>query len=302
MAGLVQRLRRGLRRGPGRDDADHRAAGLAVAEVMRRHGPEQLSDPARYAAFLTSCFEPLAFRVRELRRDESAGDTAGLCFRTLIDHLQAGVFPLPAADAARIGTIADGLLADRRPFDRDTWAGDVGLHAGAASSFARKGRLLAEIVRIMRVDAALELGTAYGLSALFIDTALPESGRLVTVERSQPQYDAAGEVFERSGSGRIQQAGGASSWVLPDLAKTIAGAGFLFHDADHSGKAYVEDFAAAEPLLGPGAVVLYDDIRWTNPRLGGASGTYSGWKQLIAHPRVRAAAELDREFGLLLLS
>ena len=298
MAGLLERLRRGARRGA---PADQGAVGMAVAEVMRRHAPDQLSDPARFAAFLASCFEPLAFGVRELRQAET-GDTPGLCFRTLIDHLQAGVFPLPATDAARIGAIADGLLADRRPFDRDTWAGDVGIHAGAASSFARKGRLLAEVVRIMRVDAALELGTAYGLSALFIDTALPESGRLVTVERSQPQYDVAGEVFGQSGSGRIEQAGGATSWVLPDLAKTIASAGFLFHDAEHSGKAYVEDFAAAEPLLAPGSVVLYDDIRWTDPRLGGDSGTYSGWKQLVAHPRVRAAAELDREFGLLLLS
>ena len=298
MAGVLQRLRRGARSGP----ADQGAVGLAVAEVMRRHAPEQLSDPARYAAFLGSCFGPLAFGVRELRGEDSPGGTAGLCFQTLIDHLQAAVFPLAAADAARIGAIADSLLADRRPFDRDTWAGDVGLHAGAASSFARKGRLLAEIVRIMRVDTALELGTAYGLSALFIDTALPDSGRLVTVERSQPQYDVAGEVFARSGSGRIEQAGGATSWVLPDLAKSLSAADFLFHDAAHSGEAYVEDFAAAEPMLGPGAVVLYDDIRWTDPRLGGDTGTYAGWKQLTAHPRVRAAAELDREFGLLLLS
>jgi predicted O-methyltransferase YrrM len=298
MAGVLQRLRRGARPGP----ADQDAVGLAVAEVMRRHAPEQLSDPARYAAFLGSCFGPLAFEVRELKREDSPGDSPGLCFRTLIDHVQAGVFPLAAADAARIGAIADGLLADRRPFDRDTWAGDVGLHADAASSFARKGRLLAEIVRIMRVDTALELGTAYGLSSLFIDTALPDSGRLVTVERSQPQYDVAGEVFGRSGSGRIEQAGGATSWVLPDLAKNLSAADFLFHDAAHSGEAYVEDFTAAEPMLGPGAVVLYDDIRWTDPRLGGDAGTYAGWKQLTAHARVRAAAELDREFGLLLLA
>jgi hypothetical protein len=263
---------------------------------------EGLADPARYAGFLRDCFGDLRFAVKELKADAAAPDTSGLCFRSLLDHLSSGAFPLGAAPATRIGQIADGLLADRRPFDRDTWAGDVGLHAGAASSFARKGRLLAEVVRIMRVQSALELGTAYGLSALFIDSALPESGRLVTVERSRPQFDVAGEVFERWGSDRIEQAGGATSWVLPDLVQTVAGADFLFHDAEHSGKAYVDDFTGAEPLLGPGAVVLYDDIRCPEPGRGAGSGTSGGGSEPPAPARGPAAAELDGEFGLLLLA
>jgi hypothetical protein len=48
--------------------------------------------------------------------------------------------------------------------------------------------------------------------------------------------------------------------------------------------------------------LLYDDIRWTEPRPGADRGTSRGWMELTAHARVRAAAELDGEFGLLLLA
>ena len=81
------------------------------------------------------------------------------------------------------------------------------------------------------------------------------------------------------------------------------GMDFVFHDASHSRDAYVRDFELLAAGLPPGAVVLFDDIRWEDERRAGASAqTYAGWTAVVAHARVRRAAELDRNMGILLLT
>lgn len=290
----------GVRRRIERARRDAVDTDLVIDAILARPEADDLRDPTGFVRFLRECFGRLTFSVREVRSDEDGGDLAALRFQTLLDHLATGVAAIGQRDAVRIGRIADELLARTDPFERPTWVADVGIHARIASSFGRKGRLLSATARVMAADRAIEVGTAYGMSALFLAAAMRDGGRLVTLERSEPQLTIAREILSRELGDAVAVLGGVSTELREAVRERGSPAGLLFHDGEHSRQAYLDDFGAFEPLLGPGAVVLYDDIDWA---LGGAaSDTYAGWREVAAHPRVRRAVELDREFGLLLLA
>jgi predicted O-methyltransferase YrrM len=278
------------------------AADLAIAAILAEERCHRLADPVAFVGFLRDAFEPTRYDVHPLGDDAAPAESPHeLRFRTLLDRLDQGVPPLARHDATRIGLIADALVDRRDPFERPHWVADVGLHAMMASSFARKGRLLAAVVRFMRPGRVLELGTAYGLSALFLAQALrPVEGTLLTLERSHPQVDIARELLAREHPDAVE----VREAIGKDAAGDLGGEefGFLFHDAEHSERAYVEDFEAFLPHLAPGAVVLFDDIRWSDPHSAVPTTTYRGWRRVAEHARVRRAVELDGLYGLALLS
>lgn len=109
-------------------------------------------------------------------------------------------------------------------------------------------------------------------------------------------------IIDRSDPGRIVLVRGYSHDVVEEVRLHTPNAGLFFHDGAHSEHAYTTDFACYEPLLAPGAVLLYDDIRWEDARIAQTpSRTYEGWRKVVSHPRVRAAYELDGDLGLLQL-
>lgn len=294
---LAQRAGRRLARSR-RDAAD---TDLAITAILARGDGAGLSDTAGFVGFLRDCFCGLRFPVEEVRALDGEAGLPGLRFDTMLGQLPVSVPPIPEQDAVRIGRIADDLLSRTDPFERPDWATDVGMHARIASSFGRKGRLLAAVVRAMRVERAMEIGTAYGMSSLFLAAAMGERGRLVTAERSEPQVGIATEVLAREHPDTVTVFDGISTDLEASARERLGEADLLFHDGEHSLRAYVDDFTAFEPMLAPGAVVLYDDIHWRlNRRV--AAETYAGWREVAGHPRVRRAVEVDRQFGLLLLS
>lgn len=280
---------------------EERDCDLAIEAVMRTVPVEDLNDPGGFAGFLRECFGAVRFGVVD---DSSANQTdnpSSLRFASLLDRLREGTGPVPAADAVRIAHVADRLLADTTPFDRPERSIDAGVHARMASSFGRKGRLLRDVVRLMRCERVVELGTAYGMASLFVASSLSASGRLVTIEQSRPQVDIARSIFDETGDDSIELIEGAGVVVVDQVQARLDSIDFLFHDAAHDARAYVEDFKAFEPLLAPGAVVIFDDIRWAGAHAGASESTYSGWMAVRRHPRVRRSVELDGELGLLLL-
>ena len=269
---------------------------LVVAAALTEHGVSGLNDPAAYVDFLRSCWQPDPVEVTAHQGGGSA------LFAALLDHLASGMAPIPVDDAVRIGRISDRLLSDRTPFDRPGSAVDVGVHAAVSSSFGHSGRLLTAVVRFMRSRTCLEIGTAYGLSALFLAAALDrghEPGSLTTVECSEPQASLAFELLKEQHPGSVRTIRGRSTEALPEVAADGQVFDLLFHDGEHSAAAYVADFTAYEPHLAPGSVVLFDDITWGDPAQG--SDTLAGWTTLTRHERVAQSVVLDGWYGLLLL-
>ena len=276
--------------------ADASAVDLVVAAVLQPllAGPDPpvLRDPAAFVGFLRDALRVDSCTARVLRPPPPdalplQGALAGL----------ADLPPLPLDTAVRLGLVADQLRGRREPVERPDWAGDVGAHAAVASSFAHKGRLLTWLVRACRAERVVDLGTAYGMSALFLAAALPERGRVVTVEASEPQLSVSGPLLAAHEPVRVQALSALTLEAVADVQAQLGAVDLLFHDAGHSHEAYVADIAAYAPLLAPGALVLMDDIRWP-----GDPATYDGWLEVAQHPRVRAAVEIDEAYGLLLFT
>jgi len=261
--------------------------------------------PTAYVEFLRSCLELRRCTMTAVKSPRDRGtDGASPRFAALLTTL-AGLPPLAITSAEALAATADPFWGNGTIVESGRWSGDVRSHFEMSSSLGHKGRIVATIARGMRARRCLELGTAYGMSALFILEALSELGddvHLTTVEGCREQYTMASELLAKRHPGRVTCELGFTSDVLPRLAKTLAPVDFMFHDAGHSKKDYVEDFRASLPMLAAGAVVLFDDINWNDPRFATVHPhCHKGWLEVTAHPRVRWAVEIDQDMGLLLL-
>jgi predicted O-methyltransferase YrrM len=289
-----------------RDWRDSRNVDLVLSAALEEaHALSTIQYPLAYVEFLRTCIEPITHTVTEIKVDASPPDVAAKRFSTLMDQLRSGLPAIEFAVAQQIAVAADHFrtLSDR--VDMANWAGDTGLHFSIASSFGSKGRILFNTIRFMRSENCLELGTAYGMSALFILGALQRGanrGHLTTVEGWEHLYSLSSPLLKRLYGESVSCHLGRTESVLPELVKSLGRIDFMFHDCGHSAEDYVRDFGQVIEALAPGAVVLFDDIRWEDPRFSsGTSRTYEGWKEVTGHPRIKQAVEIDGLLGLLLL-
>ncbi|MFL6239686.1 MAG: O-methyltransferase [Actinomycetes bacterium] len=301
----VEGVIQGSLRTPADEREDIRVTEMAVEAVLGTVDVAGLNEPARFARFLYNAFTPLVFTAEDVGGSfGQAPPDADNRFRTLVWALRKRVPAFSAAEAVRLGLVADRLMGDRAAAGSEVWAADVGLDLVRAASFSRKGRLLAHIVRVMRAAHVVEIGTSYGMSCLYLDSTLGEDGVIATVEVSRPQVPMATELFKSECRGAVKLVDGMFPDVLPKVLEHVPRIEFAFHDATHSGVAYVAHFEALEPHLVSGGTMLFDDIAWQDPVRGeqhGADNTHDGWRRVAAHPRVARAVEIDRAYGLLLL-
>jgi len=286
------------------------ATEMVVRELLASAGGvDRLHDAAGFVEFLHTCIEPRGFDVTWLRRASGIDEHAHR-FEAIVARLASETPPIPVATALEIARVLDDLKANRQHYQEGLWLGDVGTHAQAGSSDGRMGRVLATAVRFGRPVRCLELGTAYGVSALFLLAELDRTsptGRLCTVEIREPQFSIARTLLESRYPDRVRCELVGRADDLPRLLPQIGPVDLVFHDAEHSGAAYRRDFELLVPHLSSGAVVIFDNIRW-NHRVfsGGESGTYEGWRVLAEDQRVVSAAEVTGgdvgdAWGLLLV-
>jgi len=296
-----------------------RAVGTAERTARNRHAVEAvlawaleraeetgaLFYPVQYVQFIRDCTELKWAVWREIRPEAgSPSDPAAKRFAALVDSLG----DLPAVDFAsadRLARTADGLRANINPVTGQREHGDQQRRFARAVSLGSKGRVLFTATKVLQSRRVVELGTYVGMSAMFILEALETAGpdaHLTTVEYHADLHARAAALIRSRFDGRATCINGRTEDVVPDLARQLSGVDLLFHDAAHSGEAYVRDFIAAEPFMAPGSVVLFDDIRWfhrafvnTDPKC------YEGWMEVTRHPRVRRAGEIGNDMGLLLL-
>lgn len=95
-----------------------------------------------------------------------------------------------------------------------------------------EGRLLQFLAELISAKKILEIGTLAGYSGLWLARALPEDGRLITLEYEQKHADVARANFEMAGVGdKVEIRVGAA---VDTLANMAADAPFdlIFIDAD----------------------------------------------------------------------
>jgi len=132
----------------------------------------------------------------------------------------------------------------------------AGLPAIAVS--APHGKLLHLIARAMGARKVLEIGTLGGYSGIWLVSALPADGKLITLELDPKHAEVARGSFERAGlGGRVEVRVGRAIETLP-LLTAEAPFDLIFIDADKPG--YSDYFDWALKLSRPGTLILADNV------------------------------------------
>lgn len=144
-----------------------------------------------------------------------------------------------------------------------------------------QGKFLALLVRITGAVRILEIGTLGGYSTLWMAGALPEEGRIVTLEAEPLHAKVARENIARAGhAGRVEVIEGRAT---ESLARLEGPFDLIFVDADKpSNPDYLR---AALRLSRKGTVIVLDNV----VRGGGVVDAESGDPSIIG---TRAAFEL----------
>ena len=123
-----------------------------------------------------------------------------------------------------------------------------------------QGRLLKMLVRMIRPQRVLELGTFSGYSALCMAEGLPEGGKIVTLEAEDELEDFIRENLNDAGEygDRVELLIGAAL----DSMASMKDASFdlIFMDADK--REYPAYFIEAMRLVRPGGFIIADNTLW----------------------------------------
>jgi caffeoyl-CoA O-methyltransferase len=124
---------------------------------------------------------------------------------------------------------------------------------------ATEGKLLQVLALIAGAKRILEIGTLGGYSGIHFARALPEDGKLVTLELDQHHADVARRNFERAGIGQQTEirVGPASETLQQMTAENEPPFDVIFIDADKDG--YSQYLQKSLPLLREGGLLLADN-------------------------------------------
>lgn len=188
---------------------------------------------------------------------------------------------LLAADAALAAALAANAAAGLPPIDVSPAQGKM-LHLFARMAGARR---------------ILEIGTLGGYSTIWLARALPEGGRLVTLELEPHHADVARANLDQAGVNALVdvRVGPALSTLAAMRADSEAPFDLVFIDADkENGAAYVA--AALAGLTRPGSVIIVDNVVREGAVIDSADpdprviGTRALFDYIGAEPRLSATA------------
>ncbi|WP_134684850.1 O-methyltransferase [Brevibacillus migulae] len=159
-----------------------------------------------------------------------------------------------------------------------------------------QGKLLHLLAKIQGAKTILEIGTLGGYSTIWLARALPEGGRLITLEYAPKHAEVARANIERAGLSHVVEV---RVGLALDLLEQLAAEGcgpfdLIFIDADKpNNPAYLE---WALKLSRPGSLIIGDnvvrdgeviDASSDNPTIQGVRRFY---ERLSTDPRVTATA------------
>jgi len=155
----------------------------------------------------------------------------------------------------------------------------------------RSGELLAWIVQQRRPDSVLEIGSGFGTSGMYLSAALEElgCGHLVTFEPNPVWFEIARDNIARISTRAMAVRGPFEDHLSLFEDQSV---GMAFVDAIHTPEAVAQQLAALERICQPGAIIVIDDIHFSDRM-------YAYWQALAAAPKWAASCEYSGRFGLL---
>ncbi|WP_326612397.1 O-methyltransferase [Streptomyces scopuliridis] len=159
-----------------------------------------------------------------------------------------------------------------------------------------QGKFLHLLARIQGARTVLEIGTLGGYSAIWLARALPEDGKLISLEYDPAHAEVARANLAHAGLDKIAEVRtGAALETLPVLAAEDAGPfDLVFIDADKQNNPHYVEWALK--LTRPGSVIIVDNVV-RNGAVTDADSTdasVQGTRRVIElmaeHPRLSATA------------
>jgi predicted O-methyltransferase YrrM len=143
---------------------------------------------------------------------------------------------------------------------------EAALKANAAAGLpsidvsAPQGKLIHLMARMMGARNVLEIGTLGGYSTIWLASALPDVGRLITLEWSARHAEVARRNVAHAGfGGKVEIRTGAALETLPKIeAEGLGPFDFVFIDADKENNAAYLEWALR--LSRRGAAIVVDNV------------------------------------------
>ncbi len=122
------------------------------------------------------------------------------------------------------------------------------------------GKFLYLLAKLINAKKILELGTLAGYSTIWLAKALPENGRVISLEVDPHHADIARKNISRAGlSNKIEIRVGKAIELLPAMVSENAGPfDMIFIDADKP--PYTEYFEWSLKLSRPGTLIIADNV------------------------------------------
>ncbi|MER8066785.1 O-methyltransferase [Streptomyces sp. NPDC094034] len=159
-----------------------------------------------------------------------------------------------------------------------------------------QGKLLQLLARIQGARTVLEIGTLGGYSTIWLARALPEDGRLISLEYDPRHAEVARANLAHAGLDKIAEVRtGPALETLPVLAAEDAGPfDLVFIDADKRNNPHYVEWALK--LTRPGSVIIIDNVARNGAVTDADStdvsvqGTRRAIELMAEHPRLSATA------------
>jgi caffeoyl-CoA O-methyltransferase len=160
----------------------------------------------------------------------------------------------------QIDRYIDALVAPEDEALRRTQASLAETRMPHASVSPNQGKLLQLLATLVGARRILELGSLAGYSTIWLARALPEDGRLVSLEADAGHAEITRRNVAAAGlDGRVEVRTGAALERLPALLEEGAGPfDLVFIDADKPPCAEYFDWAVR--LARPGALIVCDNV------------------------------------------
>jgi predicted O-methyltransferase YrrM len=139
-------------------------------------------------------------------------------------------------------------------------------------------RMLSRLVAHLQPKTILELGTSVGISALY-QSAGNADATIITLEGCTETAKLARASFAKFPQAKIKVVEGMFVDTLPEVLKEIEQLDYVFIDGHHQLRPTLTYFEICLPKLSENAVVVIDDINWSDEMR-------EAWEQLKKHPRV----------------